>query len=106
VLIVVATKVLHHKRPALVPMLDSAPVRYYAERLGQPRLVGHATGEKNRAADAASTALGAFRADLVGVPVELEAIRAEMASAGYQLTALRILEVLLWMDCEDRGYYR
>jgi len=106
VLTAVATKVLHRKRPALIPMLDSVLIGYYAAKLSAPRLVTWATGDKARAADAATVVLREFRADLIGVSEQLEDLRETAGSEGYDVTAARILELLLWMDCEDRGYYR
>jgi hypothetical protein len=31
---------------------------------------------------------------------------ADLTSMGFTLTSVRVLEVLLWTDVEERGYYR
>ena len=63
VLVPVATKVLHRKRPGLIPMLDNVVLGYYFGALGRPELIGRSQ-DKARAAAAAMVALAAFRGDL------------------------------------------
>lgn len=100
VLIPVATKVLHRKRPALIPMLDNVVLAHYLGRLPP------ATQDKTRAAGVAVEVLGKFRDDLAAVHSEVDAVTADLAAAGFELTPVRVLEVLLWTEVEDRGYYR
>jgi Family of unknown function (DUF6308) len=100
VLIPVATKVLHRKRPNLIPMLDNVVLAHYFGRLPP------ATQDKTRAAGAAIEALERFRADLTAVRAEIDAVVADLAAAGFLLTPVQVLEVLLWTEVEERGYYR
>jgi hypothetical protein len=63
VLVPVATKVLHRKRLAVVPMLDNVLLRYYFGELGRPELIGRSQ-DKIKAAAVARIALDEFKADL------------------------------------------
>jgi hypothetical protein len=100
VLIPVATKVIHRKRPNLIPMLDNVVLAHYFGRLPP------ATQDKTRAAGVAMETLKRFRADLSAARAEVDAIVADLAAAGFLLTPVRVLEVLLWTEVEERGYYR
>jgi hypothetical protein len=104
VLIPVATKVLHRKRPALVPMLDAVVINYYAEALGQPALRNRKE-DKSKAASVAMVVLDAFRQDLLARQQDLAALGNLLDGQGYPVTAVRVLEVLLWTEIEPRGYY-
>lgn len=81
------TKALHYKRPALIPMLDSVVQKYLQDDdLG----VQAPFGER---------ALGLVR----GYKRELDlnrramrAVRLEIARRGYELTEVRILDLLIW----------
>ena len=104
VLIPVATKVLHRKRLHLIPILDNVVLAHY---LGTtPQKLPAATQDKRRAAGAAVRVLDQFRADLRGAHPAIETIRQGLLRDGYDLSAVRILELLLWTQVEERGYYR
>ena len=105
VLVPVATKVLHRKRPGLVPMLDNVVLRYYFERLGRPELTGRSQ-DKNKAASVARLALDEFKSDLEKASPDLDVIAAELAGQGMPVTTVRLLELLLWCAVEPAGYYR
>ena len=94
--IAVSTKILHKKRPELIPILDSVIVGYYKPRLGRARF-------KDDAARAIAV-LKEFRRDLVSAE---ERLRACHRLLGHDdITLCRMLEVLLWVTNEPRGYYR
>jgi hypothetical protein len=80
------TKALYPKRPALIPMLDSIVQRY----LQDDDLGAHAPfGER---------ALGlvhGYKRDLDRNWAAIRAIREELAGSGYQLTEVRILDLLI-----------
>jgi hypothetical protein len=83
-----ATKVLHRKRPALIPILDSVVVNYLraVERL--PRHV-----------DLVASGLELIRAykrELDANARPLRGLRAELRSRGVELTECRLLDLLLW----------
>lgn len=100
VLVPVATKVLHRKRRALIPMLDSVVLRYYL-----PDAPAAPFEDKRRAADATVPALAAFRTDLRDHRGSLDDMCGALRQEGYPVTALRALEVLVWTEVEPRRYY-
>jgi hypothetical protein len=104
VLIAVATKVLHRKRRWLIPMLDSVLIDHYlAAGVETNRAwLGYGT----RAAGAVMPVLKAFRTDLSEAAAHLEGLSGSLAAEGFRLTPLRMLELLIWMEREPRGYYR
>lgn len=105
VLVPVATKVLHRKRPRLVPMLDTVVIVHYLKALGQAHRLG-STQTKPHAAAVAMTVLAAFRADLLAAGPQLEHLQRGLAVAGYPLALVRILELLVWTQVEPNGHYR
>lgn len=60
VLLAVATKVLHRKRPRYVPMLDSVIIAAYADAAGKPALKGLAAGSKDKAGSAGTFVMDLF----------------------------------------------
>jgi hypothetical protein len=104
VLVAVATKVLHRKRPALIPMLDDVVIGYYLAALGRADLRGR-TQDKRHAASVAMIVLGAFRDDLLAVSAEVEKLRLALAEVGFPVSPVRLMEVLIWSQVEPRGYY-
>jgi hypothetical protein len=105
VLIPVATKVLHRKRPSLIPMLDNVILTHYLNDHGRQDLLP-ALQDKCRAADVAMTVLDFFLEHLKKELTPIEQLRQELAREGYVLTQVRIVEVLVWIYVEERGYYR
>ena len=105
VLIPVATKVLHRKRPALIPMLDQVVLDYYLNTDAHRALLP-GTQDKSRAADAAMVAVNLFRNDLIAAEDEIDGLREALAQHGFPLTHVRVLELLVWMEVEPTGYYR
>lgn len=105
VLIPVATKVLHRKRPHLIPMLDNVVLGYYLRLNARHDLLGR-TQDKRKAASAAMTVLEFFRQNLEANLRQLETIRAVLAREGFDLSLVRIFEILVWITVEERGYYR
>jgi hypothetical protein len=105
VLIPVATKVLHRKRRSLIPMLDSVVLRHY---LNVPKYKALIPGleSKTKAADVAMEALRLFRRDLLHSETEIAALREQLGLAGFPLTPVRILELLVWTEIEPVGAYR
>jgi hypothetical protein len=80
------TKALHPKRPALIPMLDSFVQKYLED--DDPGTQA-AFGER---------ALGmtrGYQRDLDGNLPALRAIRQELSTGGYELTEVRILDLLI-----------
>jgi Family of unknown function (DUF6308) len=78
------TKALHPKRPALIPMLDSVVQEY----LGAPS--AELFGER------ATELVRSYKHDLDRNRAALREVKRELASRGYRLTEVRILDVLIW----------
>ncbi len=105
VLVPVATKVLHRKRRSYIPMLDSLVIKHYAAAANRPDWIEQSQSKATAAAVAVEIAK-AFREDLRQAMPELIPIRTSLANAGFGLTPVRILEVLIWTQIEPNGYYR
>jgi hypothetical protein len=83
------TKALHRKRPALIPMLDSVVQGY----LTKDDPVTHSSvtfGER------ATALVRSYKRDLDRNRSVLREIQRELASRTYQLTEVRILDLLIW----------
>jgi hypothetical protein len=105
VLNAVASKVLHRKRRNFIPMLDSVIVLFYLDTLGLKHTAARLQA-KDKAAAATMPAWRAFREDLRGCQEQVAHLRSGLVEAGYQLSNVRVLEVLIWIEAEARGYYR
>jgi hypothetical protein len=83
------TKALHPKRPELIPMLDSVVQRYLTtDGSGPPP--AEAFGER------ATELVRSYKRDLDRNRLALRELRRRLASRGYRLTEVRILDVLIW----------
>jgi len=82
-----ATKALHPKRPALIPMLDSVVQRYLAE--DDP-------GARSPFGERALELIRGYTRDLDRNRAALRAVRRELVRRGYDLTEVRILDLLIW----------
>ncbi len=71
------TKALHPKRPALIPMLDSVVQAYLGE-------------------ETPTALVRSYKRDLDRNRAALGSIRRELAARGYQLTEVRILDIVIW----------
>jgi len=105
VLVAVATKVLHRKRRNFVPMIDSVLIKHYATAWKHPEWI-EKSQVKSAAAEVAVDVTKAFREDLQHAYTRLIALRAGLAQAGFVLTPVRILEILMWTETEPSNYYR
>ena len=81
------TKAFHPKRPALIPMLDSVVQRYLADDDPDAR---SPFGER------AVELVRGYKHDLDRNRAALRAVRLEVARRGYDLTEVRILDLLIW----------
>jgi hypothetical protein len=81
------TKTLHRKRPALIPMLDSVVQTYLADDdLGREASFG----------ERALALVRGYKRDLDRNRAAVRAVRRELASRGYRLSEVRILDLLIW----------
>ena len=81
------TKALHPKRPALIPMLDSVVQRY---------LTDDDPGAESPFGERAVALVRGYKRDLDRNREPLGAVRVELARRGYDLTEVRILDLLIW----------
>jgi Family of unknown function (DUF6308) len=81
------TKALHHKRPALIPMLDSVVQKY---------LQDDDLGVQAPFAERALGLVRGYKRDLDLNRRAVRAVRLEIAGRGYELTEVRILDLLIW----------
>jgi uncharacterized protein DUF6308 len=88
------TKALHPKRPALIPLLDSVVQAYLEPEPPKPAppFAEHATA-----------LVRAYKRDLDRNRVALRELRRALATRGYDLTATRLLDVLIWSAYASRG---
>jgi Family of unknown function (DUF6308) len=81
------TKALHPKRPALIPMLDSVVQAYLQDDdLGAEASFG----------ERALALVRGYKRDLDRNSATIRATRQEIATRGYRLTEVRILDLLIW----------
>jgi hypothetical protein len=83
-----ATKALHRKRPALIPMLDSVVQKY---------LVDEDPGAKAPFGERALELVRGYKSDLDRNRIALSALRREIRPT-QELTEVRILDLLIWAD--------
>ena len=83
------TKALHRKRPALIPMLDSVVQEYLARDLPQ-------TGSSASFGERATALVRSYKQDLDRNRSALHEVQRALARCGYQLTEVRILDLLIW----------
>jgi Family of unknown function (DUF6308) len=86
------TKALHPKRPALIPMLDSVVQAY----LGVEDL-------PDGFAERAIELVHCYKQDVDRNRLALQELRRELAQRGYDLTEVRILDILIWSASEQEG---
>lgn len=87
------TKALHPKRPALVPMLDSVVQDYLGDDPG-PRSSLSFGGR-------ATALVRGYKRDLDRNRRALRALRRELASRGYPLSEVRLLDLVIWSVWAD-----
>jgi hypothetical protein len=81
------TKALHRKRPALIPMLDSVVQKYLEDdELGAPAPFG----------ERALALVRGYKWDLDRNRAAVRAVRKQLAGRGYEVTEVRILDLLIW----------
>jgi len=93
----IVSKVLHRKRPDLIPLYDS--------RIWTAYTVSGAIGRGSHRpwVEVMQALCHSMRADLRGNRAEFESLKAAAAEQGARLTALRILDILVWMSSEPPG---
>lgn len=93
-----ATKILHKKRPYLIPIYDSILEGYCRKHI--PRWSSLSW------ADGLIEYMKVFRADLLVNRNELHVLCDMMAARGWPITPVRAMEVSIWIEDEPNGEYR
>jgi len=83
------TKALHGKRPALIPILDSV-VQAYLTSDDPKTTSSESFGER------ATALVRSYKHDLDRNQALLLELQRELASRGYRLTEVRILDIVIW----------
>jgi hypothetical protein len=83
------TKALHRKRPALIPMLDSVVQAYLTG--GSP-----GRGPAGTFGQRATVLVRSYKEDVDRNRSALREVQRKLASREYQLTKVRILDLLIW----------
>ena len=86
----VSTKILHKKRPGLIPIFDSVVAGQYYPRWC-PNVRGQTWG------DYALALIKLVQKDMHGAASELRDLRSELAERGAPMTPCRILNALTWI---------
>ncbi len=89
----IATKILHKKRPALIPMLDTLLVGHYHHRV---------TTRAKPLGGYAANLIKLFREDLLAVLPEVTALCDLAAGQSKPVTAVRMLDHLVWSQLAER----
>lgn len=84
------TKALHPKRPALIPLLDSVVHAYLEPERPRPA---------PSFAEHALALVRSYKRDLDANRTALRELQRALAGRGYELTATRLLDVLIWSAC-------
>lgn len=100
-----ATKILHRKRPKLIPMFDRVVENYYRKKY--PRRIS-SIPPKTNTGKAFIRLLKYFHDDLVdvGVGETFQRVDTLLQEQNTPLTKVRILEALIWVTKEPSGKYR
>lgn len=96
----VSTKILHKKRPKLIPIFDNV-ISVYIRGCNEDPLPA-------RASEGAKMVHGikCFRKLLVGCLDQIQKLLVMPGMRRYPVSPVRALEVLLWIENEPSGYYR
>ena len=95
----VSTKILHRKRPSLIPIVDRV-IGIYVNKVRGSDPVGKCLGK--RLADQVRV----FRDVLIESLPRVSELSAVASQAGYPITNVRTLEILIWTATEPNKYYR
>ncbi len=98
----VATKILHKKRPELIPIIDSVLVGHFLKTQGKGNIPKNCEPIGTRLV----ANLHCFRRQILGCLPEIESLCEAAKSQDTPVSPVRALEILIWIEREPRGYYR
>ena len=97
----VSTKILYKKRPSLIPIYDSVIGTYINGCNGEnPLPRGSSTGAHM------IRGIKCFRKLLVDSLADIQRLQGLPEMSCFPVSAMRVLEVLLWIENESMGYYQ
>jgi len=99
------TKILHRKRRELVPILDTVMVKQYCSDK-EARVLADSYASQAHVRGALHSVVGAVQADIVACWNELVSLSNELKRRNWNISPLRVHDILVWTEKEDRGYYR
>jgi hypothetical protein len=95
-----SAKILHKKRPALIPILDTVVQMYYWPKW-VPSVRGRSWG------DYATTMIRMIHRDLYSIGEQLREIRHGLTNRGLIVSCCRILDILIWVErTENANWFR
>ena len=107
VLLATATKVLHRKRPALIPIMDSVVAGHFVhEDPTEQALLKRSFENRNAAADIGRLTIERLREDVVHGFAPLDELREALDGEGFALSHVRIMDILVWTERELTASYR
>ena len=106
VLLSAACKVLHRKRPSLIPVLDGVIAGHYLRRLGERGLLARSWQSRPAADEAGRLTLREVRVDLRSASAGIGQLQEGLRQEGFLLSHVRILDILVWTEVEPSGWYR
>lgn len=107
VLLATATKVLHRKRPGLIPIMDSVVVGHYVrDDATEKALLKRSFENRTAAADIGRLTVERLREDVIDEFDALDELGQGLAHEGFHLSHVRITDILVWTERELAGFYR
>jgi hypothetical protein len=94
----VTTKILHKKRPYLIPVYDRVVSEFFKPQMKDVRYPGNA--------GFLVSYLELFREIMITHKEEIYTLRDFADKKGWHVTPIRVLEVLVWIANEPNGEYR
>ncbi len=92
----IAAKILHKKRPFLVPIIDSRVYQYYHRRIIHRWRRGMTWGKQ------VAPLVDLFHGDMLSIESELRDLTNQMHAQGMLLSHVRILDYFLWKAGPDK----
>ena len=107
VLLATATKVLHRKRPALIPIMDSVVAGHYVhDDPTEKALLQRSWESRSAAADIGRLTIARLRDDVLDGFAVLDQLQDSLEAEGYALSHVWVMDILVWTERELAGSYR
>jgi hypothetical protein len=100
----VTTKILHKKRPNLIPIMDTVLGKHYHINFGQTVFPKYQKGKTSGKVVVAY--MQQMQEEMRNCEKELDLLYEAAAQNNTTISRLRIFEILLWTEVEGGGWYR